>query len=172
MVDLVGRLLIIERKDAMKWGYDPANAIINSSVEGANPVVAEVITPETPSVTVGKPDLPISPPSNSPSDPKPAPLSLLAVVVKLVHSPRALMAIILSIVFGAVWTAQETGLPLHLQAVWGLKSGTVGLVLLAGVGPTLLSSPLAGWYADVKGTEWVSLVTLIGSLPWWWVATA
>lgn len=170
MVDLIGRLLVIERKDAVKWGYDPALVTVNSSVEEASPAVIETTIAEVPELTTDKPESPTPSPAHSPAEHKPAPISLLAVVVKLLHSPRALMALILSVVFGAVWTAQETGLPLHLQAVWGLQSGKVGLVLLAGVVPTLVSSPLAGWYADVKGTEWVSLLTLIGSLPWWCVA--
>ncbi|KAF7967037.1 hypothetical protein HWV62_35996 [Athelia sp. TMB] len=171
MIDLIGRLLIIERKDAVKWAYDPAALHTSSGVELEAPE-APVITDETPATdatgsVTNINEEPVLERAPSVAEPKPAPLSLLAVIIKLLHSPRALMALLLSVVFGTVWTAQETGLPLHLQDAWGEGSGTVGLVLLAGVVPTLISSPLAGWYADVKGSEWVSVITLVGSLPWW-----
>lgn len=174
MIDLIGRLLIIERKDAVKWAYDPAALHTSSGVELEAPE-APAITDETPATdatgsVTNINEEPVLERAPSVAEPKPAPLSLLAVIIKLLHSPRALMALLLSVVFGTVWTAQETGLPLHLQDAWGEGSGTVGLVLLAGVVPTLISSPLAGWYADVKGSEWVSVITLVGSLPWWYVA--
>ncbi|KAF7986230.1 hypothetical protein HWV62_38683 [Athelia sp. TMB] len=173
MIDLIGRLLIIERKDAVKWAYDPAALHTSSGVELEAPE-APAITDETPATdatgsVTNINEEPVLARAPSVAEPKPVPLSLLAVIIKLLHSPRALMALLLSVVFGTVWTAQETGLPLHLQDAWGEGSGTVGLVLLAGVVPTLISSPLAGWYADVKGSEWVSVITLVGSLPWWCV---
>lgn len=133
-VDLLGRLLIIERKDAVKYGYDPATLLEHSIVQQeAGPVALDKsVTPypcaNSPRGNLGQPTVLV----------RPKPLSLLAVIAKLLKSPRAVAAIILSIVFGAVWTAQETGLPLHLQAVWGIGPLKAGLILLAGVVPTLI----------------------------------
>lgn len=39
--------------------------------------------------------------------------------------------------FRLVYTSQEPAIPLHLQNVWDLDSGKVGLVFLAAVIPTL-----------------------------------
>ena len=86
-----------------------------------------------------------------------------------------------------MYSSQEPALPLHLQAAWGLDSSQVGLVFLAAVVPTLfcayfqfnafemgnfnisnsLASPLAGWYADRKGSEWIAFWPLALALPWW-----
>lgn len=164
MVDLVGRLLVIERKDAAKWGYDPSIVHGKDGLEETTPAVVRNMIPNTSALIAGSiPNLP----TPSPAEQKPVPLSLVAVCVKLLHSPRALMALTLCTVYGAASTAQETAIPLHLQVVWGLRSGTMGLVILAGVFPTLVWQPLAGWYVDVNGTEWISVLALIGGLIWW-----
>jgi hypothetical protein len=81
-------------------------------------------------------------------------LTLLSVVTKLARSNRALVAFFMTLVYGYVtfqqscsifhnllrriaYSSQEPALPLHLQAIWGLKSSKVGLVFLAAVVPTL-----------------------------------
>lgn len=84
-----------------------------------------------------------------------------------------------------VYSVLETTLPLHLQDVWGLGSGKVGLIFLAAVIPTLfctsayppsgsetihatrIASPLTGWYADRSGTAWVCFGCVLIALPWW-----
>lgn len=43
----------------------------------------------------------------------------------------------LTIYHRLVYSAQEPTIPLHMQAVWGLDSGKVGLVFIAAVVPTL-----------------------------------
>lgn len=79
---------------------------------------------------------------------------------------------------------QEPTLPLHLQATWGYTSQKVGLVYMAGLVPALiceylfvaydcgrtdfrLASPLAGFFADRIGSEYITCICLILTLPWW-----
>ncbi|KZV77539.1 MFS general substrate transporter [Peniophora sp. CONT] len=147
MVDLVGRLLIIERKDALRYGFDPA---LDLEKDAENP--------ET-----GAP--PTSPPVDNVQDR--APLSPLAVLAKLTQSSRAMAALVNTFIWGVVYAGQESAITLHLQDVWSLNSSQVGLVFIAAVVPTLFSSPLAGWWGDRKGTEWVTLFCLVAALPWW-----
>lgn len=178
VLDLIARLLIVERKDARKWRVDP-KATDDGNIEeksdneelGAQPSIAV----ERPHETSNKEnvDKQLGGQSESPpvadesSQQKPEPLTFLTVIIKLSKSSRASAAIIITFVYGVVYTSQEPSLPLHLQSVWGLNSGKVGLVFLASVVPTLFSSPLSGWFADKKGSEVVAFVCLILSLPWW-----
>jgi MFS family permease len=148
-IDLIGRLLILERKDALLWDFDPAAAV---------PAVAEVEQDD---------QGPVSAADASPADrPSPAPvpikLSLAGVMVRLMRSSRAVVIITITFLYGwisifllkipaeciyrIVYSAQEPTLPLHLQDVWGLDSAKVGLVYLAGVVPTLFCQSFSSWY--------------------------
>lgn len=167
VVDLIGRILIIERKDAMKWGYDPRvvagdtqnDAEHNASSQTDEPAV-QIVPPEDSNNTnvndEQKLDNPI-PPSRPTSPVQVKSLSLLAVMNKLFKSSRALAALFITFSWGSVatlrpscvtvpdlflssslvYSSQEPTLPLHLQAIWGLNSSKVGLVFLAAVVPTL-----------------------------------
>jgi len=148
--DLIGRLLIIERKDALRWNIDPA-AVDEGELDEKK--------------TAAGPN----PPAN------PAPLaehtvvrlSLVEVMSRLLRSPRAVVGIAVTFLYGIILSAQEPTLTLHLQRIWGLTSGKVGLVYLAGVLPTFFSAPLAGWYTDRHGVEWLPVFCIISGLPWW-----
>jgi hypothetical protein len=80
----------------------------------------------------------------------------------------------------------EPTLPLRLQAIWGLGSSQVGLVFIAAVVPTLIcektniippdfadcpcqAAPIAGWWADKKGAEWITVICLGLAFPWWFL---
>ncbi|GLB36542.1 putative MFS general substrate transporter [Lyophyllum shimeji] len=180
VLDLVARLLIVERNDALKWGVDPKATDDGNVEEGNNKEKSsaqhelaakgpqetsdkEIVHEQSNSQSRSSPAVSSSPPQNA----KPLFESLITVILKLFKSSRALAAILITFVYGVVDTSQEPSLPLHLQSVWGLDSGKVGLVFLASVVPTLLSSPLAGWLTDKKGAEVVSFVCLVLSIPWW-----
>ncbi|KAF8060998.1 MFS general substrate transporter [Lyophyllum atratum] len=165
ILDLIARLLIIERKDALKWGVDPKDrdhSKVEEQIDREKPH-AEL----TPTMDGLKEETSKEPNVDEQSRQRPKPISLLSVIIKLFKSSRAVVAIIMTLVYGIVYTSQEPSLPLHLQNVWGLNSGKVGLVFLAAVVPTFFSSPITGWYADKKGAEVVTFVCLLLSLPWW-----
>ncbi|KAJ7356818.1 MFS general substrate transporter [Mycena albidolilacea] len=160
--DLVGRLLIVERKDALKWGIDPAAA----PVEGADVEAGGGDAEKT--SAGGSPDrtpTPLAPAQGSEHDH--TTVSLVGVMARLCRSPRAGVAIAITFLYGIVYSTQEPTLPLHLQDVWGLNSSKVGLVYLAGVVPTFFSAPIAGWYSDTRGVEWLSVICIALALPWW-----
>ncbi|KAL1732632.1 major facilitator superfamily domain-containing protein [Schizophyllum commune] len=205
VADLVGRLVIIERKDALRWGVDPA-----AEVEVAQPEARdeEAQCAEKPPVTVGEAqvankgapqqeggeahqgasaaaggveegrtspsaatpqDVVARTTSNSPSH-KPH-FSAMQVLHKLRRSPRAIVTVFMTFVWGIAYSAQEPTMPLHLEDNYGLSSSKVGLIYLAGVIPTLFSSPFTGWYTDYKGAEWAISWSLLLGLPWWAVIT-
>ncbi|TFK76705.1 MFS general substrate transporter [Pluteus cervinus] len=172
VVDLIGRLIVIERREALKYGHDPAAWTPAKDPE----LASEKTDPEPTSAKAEiKGDAQI--PSTSASavvvgeTPPPRTLTLVEVIVELTKSPRALVSLFLALTYGLVYSSQEPSIPLHLAAVWGLDSGTVGLVFLAAVIPTLFSSPITGYLADRKGPEWVSFISLSLAIPWWIVVT-
>ncbi|KAJ7124834.1 MFS general substrate transporter [Mycena crocata] len=166
VVDLIGRLLIIERKDALRWNVDPAFVV--HPVTSAEAPVAGVTTDEEKSTEGPVSTVDAAPPTQPlPPPPSITKLSLAGVIVRLFKSSRAVVIITITFLYGIVYSAQEPTLPLHLQDIWGLNSTKVGLVYLAGVIPTLFSAPLAGWYTDRQGVEWLSAICIALALPWW-----
>ncbi|KAF9045166.1 MFS general substrate transporter [Panaeolus papilionaceus] len=153
-LDLIGRLLIIERKDALQWVSEPVTAS-SPTVDSKEDHPASPTTTTVPDSATATP----TPPLKS--------LSLLAVIIKLAKSSRALMALSIVFIHGVLYSCQEPTIPLHLQSVWGLNSSKVGLVFVAAVLPTLISSPLGGHLADKRGVEWVTVFCLILAVPWW-----
>ncbi|OCH86034.1 MFS general substrate transporter [Obba rivulosa] len=69
------------------------------------------------------------------------------------------------------FSAAEVTMPLHLQATWGLNSTKVGLVFLASILPTIISSPLAGTLSDKFGTGVIASLLLLLGIPWWGALT-
>ncbi|KAJ7139595.1 major facilitator superfamily domain-containing protein [Mycena epipterygia] len=151
VVDLIGRLLIIERKDALRWNVDPA----------------AVSTPANETDLEKSDEGPTAPTEPVPQQYQPIRLSLVGVMARLFKSSRATAIITITFLYGIIYSAQEPTLPLHLQSIWGLNSAKVGLVYLAAVVPTLFSAPLAGWYTDRQGVEWLSAICLTLALPWY-----
>nr|GAT57538.1 predicted protein [Mycena chlorophos] len=157
LFDLIGRLLIIERKDALQWGVDPA----------APPTPATTTSDaEKDDTEIGQPEVPVV--EAAASGPVKH-LSLVGVMARLGRSSRAVVCLILTFIFGIIYAAQEPTLTLHLQAVWGLDSAKVGIVYIASVVPGLFSSPISGYYTDRFGVEWISFICFLLATPWWGV---
>ncbi|TEB33405.1 MFS general substrate transporter [Coprinellus micaceus] len=91
VVDLIGRFVIIERKDSIKWGVDPL--LLTTFAEGD--------AGKRRRSAEGKAE-----------EPKAKPLSFIAVGGKLIKSPRAVSAFVLALLYGS----QEPSIPVHLQA--------------------------------------------------------
>ncbi|KAF7319900.1 MFS domain-containing protein [Mycena kentingensis (nom. inval.)] len=158
VVDFIGRLLIIERKDALKYGHDPAAIPEPAS---AAPATDEEKSNDAGTTTAESTVVATPSPSTKTR------LSLTGVLVRLSKSPRAVSALITTLLYGLIYTAQEPTLPLHLQSVWGLDSEKVGLIYLASVIPTLFSGPISGYYCDRVGPEYIACVCFILGIPWW-----
>lgn len=79
VADLIGRFVIIERKDSIKWGVDP---LLPTTFAGDD--AEKDVFP-----TEGKAE-----------EPKAKPLSFIAVGAKLIKSPRAVSAFVLALLYG------------------------------------------------------------------------
>ncbi|TFY70057.1 hypothetical protein EVJ58_g23 [Rhodofomes roseus] len=191
-IDLVGRLLIIERKHAILWGIDPAaprkadseavetepkkrpeqDAISAAPEKNTEKTARELTEPaETQSpVAVNGTQSEQADTAGNPSDyATPGPkvhLSLLAVMGKLMKSVRADAVFACTLLYAWILGSQEPALPLHLQGVWNFNPSKVGLVYIAAVVPTLFSSTITGYFVDKLGTGPITVVSLAFSLPW------
>ena len=113
-VDLIARLLVIERKDAIQWGIDPAadpdettepkssnDAQTLAALEGGTPAVGSFDPPTYVGVdakTLEKSEVPVvqAPGDEIPRDP----LTPVDVLCKLLTSPRAVVCIFSTFVYG------------------------------------------------------------------------
>ncbi|KAF7437249.1 hypothetical protein PC9H_004086 [Pleurotus ostreatus] len=174
-VDLVGRLLIIESKLGLLESPAPAPA---PTITPPIPISDTIVFPNTKDANdhTGATSIPMTPRTSSrasqPTDvdsesQEKAHLSLWQVLVQLAKSPRALSALFVTLTNGLVYATIEPALPLRLQDVWHLDSTRVGIVFIAGLAPSLLSAPIAGYLSDKMGPEWVLPFALLLSIPWW-----
>ncbi|KAJ8473714.1 hypothetical protein ONZ51_g7690 [Trametes cubensis] len=173
-IELIGRLLIIERKEAIRWDAsftnlvgrnDPSKErVAYGAVQGEKrPEETETPT-RVPSHTQARAETERQP-KDEPAEP--AQLSIPRLLFKLVRSPRALSAVFLTLSYGIMISSLEPVLPLYLQSTYGFDVSKVGLIYIAAVVPSFISSPLSGWYADRGGTIVSTVVCLVGSLPFW-----
>lgn len=173
LVDFAGRVLIIEPPAEIGQRDDEEH---NSKSD-----IALAATQELPSLAAAAPghlDLQIIETVSDPSIPAPhvlarkAPeLSLLGVMVRLLSSSRTLVSLSVAFLCSFAFSAADVTLPLRLQAVWGLSASRVGIVFIAAIVPTLISSPLAGFLTDRVGPAWVAAALLFAGIPWWGALT-
>ncbi|KAJ7630485.1 MFS general substrate transporter [Roridomyces roridus] len=135
--------------DALRWGVDPAAISVIDNKDG-HPLEPRPVSTEP-----------------APADGTPPRISLAGVIGKLSQSTRAIVVMTITLFYGIIYSAQEPTLPLHLQKIWKLDSSKVGLVYLAGVLPTLVSSPLSGFFVDRHGVEWPTVLCIAAAIPWW-----
>ncbi|KAF9535749.1 major facilitator superfamily domain-containing protein [Crepidotus variabilis] len=173
LIDLVFRLLVVERKVAVRWGYDPAAF---ENVRKDQPPTASLGHEDaTTKETIGDPErIELGRrASGSAQEPQVGPLTgskplgFLVVIPCLLKDSRTLVALLIAFVYGILFSSQEPALPLHLSKVWKLDSGRIGLVFLASVIPTIFSGILSGIWVDRSGTEWPTFISLIMAIPWW-----
>jgi DHA1 family solute carrier family 18 vesicular amine transporter 1/2 len=166
-IDLLARLLLIERYEAMRWGVDPM--IIAAGIKKEDPeVIPEVTTVERadqPSALEPQPplqevtnDSPVregegganaqveekerkcDKAEEQPQESKQFHVTLLPhiALLKLMKSPRAGVCIILTLFGGLGWAGQEAALVLHMEKVWGLDPHQAGTAFIAAVVPTII----------------------------------
>lgn len=178
-LDLLVRLLVIERKDAIKWGIDPAadpDEVKEPSLASGSQAL--LISERSQAVGSSYPQVPkeskksdVSVGIASVEDTPRHSITPLGVLLELVTSARAMVCVFSTFVYGFMYAGQETVLVVHLSRVYGLGVYKSGLAFIAAVIPSLLSLPLAGYFADNKGAEWVALVSLLFGIPCWGIIT-
>ncbi|KAF9260826.1 MFS general substrate transporter [Marasmius fiardii PR-910] len=168
IVDLIARLIVIERKYALKWGFDPQNPVNATTTEpsndGSTPAPMEEMKQEGTSGSTNA-DTPQTEPTSDGS-PK-VHLSLAAVVLLLLKSPRAWTSILCILTAGMLATILEAPLPVHMNRVWNFDSRKVGLVFIASVVPSFVSTLLAGYLSDKFGAAPVVFAGLVLAIPFW-----
>ncbi|ESK93471.1 mfs amine [Moniliophthora roreri MCA 2997] len=192
VIDLIARFVVIERKHALEWGFDPQSVILPENPENnlsSTDVQEDEDIPRSQEPKEGDTTateerdrrasirsrevaenarVPNEEEKASSGDGFVAPeLSLLAVVIKLLKSSRAMATVACLFVYGAVHTAFEPALPVHMNHVWDFDSAKVGLVFVAAVVPTFPSSAIAGHLTDKFGAPPIAATSLILSIPWW-----
>ncbi|KAH9891124.1 MFS general substrate transporter [Cubamyces lactineus] len=183
-IELIGRLLIIERKEAIRWDAsftdlvgrnNPSKErVAYGAVQEKRPEGSPERTSHDQSEDAAETVSPTRVPSRTQAEAEtggqasePAQLSIPRLLFKLVRSPRALSAVFLTLSYGIMISSLEPVLPLYLQSTYGFDVSKVGLIYIAAVVPSFISSPLSGWYADRGGTIVSTVVCLVGSLPFW-----
>ncbi|ORX37801.1 major facilitator superfamily domain-containing protein [Kockovaella imperatae] len=171
-VDTAARMLVIERKQMMKY---------ESAKTTDMPLTA---TPESTTHMDGdekaRPDLSTDPEAaiasrdRSPAstrvpkipDKVKSDLTPWQVVAKLGRSSRGMNGVTITFIFGFVLGALDPTLTLRVQSVWHKNSAFVGLVYLAASAPTFITGPIIGALADKYGAEWIMAPSLLLSAPW------
>ena len=162
-IDLLARLLLIERHESMRWGVDPMAVTVSDEVgdpEVASGVAAlkrlSVLEPQlaaqehsdNPPVCEGEDlaNVEIKEEAREgnrgerqPQQSKKHRVTSLPhiVLLKLVKSPRARVCIVVSLIWGLILTAQETAIVLHMNRVWGLGPHQAGIALIAAIIPAI-----------------------------------
>jgi hypothetical protein len=163
-IDLLARILLIERHEAMRWGVDPMAVAVSdrdpevaSGVTASSGVVKSPVPEPQPTAREPSVDSPVCEVEglvnaeigeearggdrreNQIQESEQSRVIALPhiVLLKLVQSPRATVAVILSLIWGLVLTAQETTVVLHMNRVWGLDPHQAGIALIAAVLPAI-----------------------------------
>lgn len=97
---------------------------------------------------------------------KPVELGPVQVLVTLAKIPRGTVAFLLVFIFGFIIGAYDATLTLRVELVWHKDSDFVGLIYLAAAAPAFFCGPIAGYLADVLGSEVVLVPVLLAALPW------
>lgn len=161
-IDLLARLLLIERHEAMKWGTDPMAIAASGKVDPEatsgvtavdateqppepQPVIQEL--PNASTVGEGERDAEVEGEAKAREDgqaekrsqnSRPHVISLPHVVLlKMMKSSRAGVCIILTLIWGLGWAGQESTIVLHLNRIWGLDPHAAGTAFIAAIIPTL-----------------------------------
>ncbi|KAH7918125.1 MFS general substrate transporter [Leucogyrophana mollusca] len=156
-IDFVGRLLVVEK---MAAAIPPSEEVPPEHVADKEEGPAGPADHDPNPSTLG-----------AKNDTGPVNPSILGVVFRLMTSARTLVALSVILFCSMTSLAADVTVPLHTQAIWGLDSAKVGLVFLAAIIPTMISSTLAGFLCDRIGAETVTVLTLIAGVPWWGALT-
>ena len=166
-IDLLARLLLIERHEATSWGIDPMEIAVSgkeedpeaaprvTAVEGAErpsaPELRPVFQELTNAPTVGEGEGGIKAETEErvregdqteehwPQESRGSRVTLLPHIVlfRLLKSSRAGVCIILTLIWGFGWAGQEAAVVLHLNKVWDLDPHQAGTAFIAAVVPTI-----------------------------------
>lgn len=156
--DMAGRLLVIERKDARKWGHNPAPMTaptVNIELERRQTV------PQQQAFDKAQMDEVADGMTRKPQ------VSTKKALLSMMKSPRIAVATWATIVFAITVSALEPTLPLRLQELWSFNSKKVGLVYLSMAIPTIFMSYFSGWVCDRSGAGLITTICFINAIAFY-----
>ncbi|CAO3646014.1 unnamed protein product [Cunninghamella echinulata] len=85
--------------------------------------------------------------------------------MQLLKHPRLIVSLALTIVTATVMSAFEPTLSMRFATEWNFDAADVGLILIAFMVPSVVSSGICGWLCDKYGSKIVAIISLICILP-------
>ncbi|GAB0133718.1 hypothetical protein EsDP_00002116 [Epichloe bromicola] len=167
VVDIVFRVLVIEKKDAAKW-LNRTDTTASQTTHASDSTDTTTTTTTTAAAATRVP-LETAPPRAGVADKssrlpsydgeslmgkKPRPLSP-GEILELFRSPRLLAALAATVAEAIVLSAFDGTLPIFVEGLFGWNSIGAGLIFLPLVVPTCLG-PLVGYLCDRHGPRWLS----------------
>ncbi|KAK8066475.1 hypothetical protein PG997_013222 [Apiospora hydei] len=146
-IDLVMRLLLIEKKTAAQYGSHPENDGTDSAADEAT----EEPTEED-ALLQRKQD------ERYEIDGEPNRLIRAIPVLYCLRNPRLLAAFIMAFVQAALLASFDATIPTEARDLFGFSSLQAGLLFIALNIPCLLLGPVAGWAVDRFGTKPAAVV--------------
>ncbi|KAH7099560.1 MFS general substrate transporter [Auriculariales sp. MPI-PUGE-AT-0066] len=140
-IDVLGRLLVIEKVDA-----DKIRALLAKSKATEIALEPAATDPTSETITTHLPPWQIW--------------------MRLGVSRRPVIVGLVTFLLGTFLSALEPTLPLRAQDVWHLDPTKIGLIFLAATAPSLLSAPLAGWLSDRYSPDVVTMGGMLLAIPW------
>ncbi|CAO3583239.1 unnamed protein product [Absidia cylindrospora] len=99
--------------------------------------------------------------STSPDD-SPA---LRVTTLQLLKHPRLIVSLLLTIITATVMSAFEPTLSMRFAAEWNFDAADCGLILIAFMVPSVISSGICGYICDRYGGKIVAMVALVLTVP-------
>ncbi|KAI9825021.1 MAG: hypothetical protein M1826_007099 [Phylliscum demangeonii] len=145
-VDIVLRLVLIEKKVARKWIVE-ADAPDDDPLEIASAAAGPAPTPPH---ELTDPEMGAAVPAEgTPTTWK----GRLPPVISMLSSRRLLTALWCTMVMASVYSGFETVYPLYVKEIFGWTATGAGLIFLADIAPSFLS-PVVGRFADRYGSRY------------------
>jgi len=138
--DIILRFLIIENVDAFKW-ITPSGRHASSNPHTESAIEAKTIARQTQ-------------------------LPPLQIFTNLLTNRRAVVISYLSTIQGFIFGGLLDGaMTIYLNEKYGFNSLQAGLVFIAAVGPTLIFSPIAGYFVDKLGPKKLCTFSVLCTVP-------
>ena len=154
VVDMILRLLLIEKMTAMTWLGKPKDEPNTEKQQGDLEYNTEgqVVEQKEANIHVQRQDTGVGPRARLPA------------VLRLLSSRRLCVALWASFAIGTIFAGLQTVLPIHTQEAFGWGSEGAGLIFLPLTLPSFLG-PLVGWTCDRFGPRWPMTVGFLSLCP-------
>ncbi|KAH7357555.1 MFS transporter-like protein [Pyrenochaeta sp. MPI-SDFR-AT-0127] len=166
-LDIILRLLLVEKKVAARWNLDTAGRRPMSSTDVPNDAV-EAVHQVSDAEKGGPVELNRSqrnvPASGPDTPPRQRRRDRLPPVLSLLYSRRLLAALFCSLIQAALITSFDSVLTIHAAKIFHWKSTGAALLFLPLVIPTFLA-PLFGWLSDRYGGRYFVVVGFLFACP-------